>query len=207
MNDTDEELIARMHQAGRESREYQQCLTKLAQRYKKMVSRKARTYYLTGGDYEDLIEEGMIGLYQAANDYDPSRGSSFQTFASLCIDRHLKSVIKASLREKNRILNNAVSYDQVQKGKDGTVQDLKETISDHGDNSPETIVTRREEHSEMIGKLEQRLSPLEKKVFARYLEGYPYTQIAEDLGLTDKSVDNAIQRIKQKASRLEQEPK
>lgn len=189
MNRTDDELIEILRQYPRESQVYQQAMNDLLEKYKDMVRRKARAYYLAGGDYEDLIQEGMIGLYNAALNYQKDRGTSFATFAGLCVERKISSAVKASLREKQKILTQAVPIDEM--------TDLPETLS------PEQLISQQDRERELKSRLEETLSPLEKKVFSLFMNGLTYTEIACRLGISRKSADNAMQRIKRKASQLE----
>lgn len=183
---TDEELIALSH-AGREG-----AADLLLVRYKPLVLKLSRTRFLAGGDRDDLIQEGMIGLYKAIRDYDPARETKFMTFAALCIDRQILRAIEASQREKNRALNDSVLLG------DGEI----EAGLSEAQESPETIVLLRERTDERLARLRDVLSRLEKQVLALYLEGLDYREIAERLGRTPKQTDNALQRIRRKSQEL-----
>ncbi|MBQ6385700.1 MAG: sigma-70 family RNA polymerase sigma factor [Lachnospiraceae bacterium] len=183
---TDEELIALSH-AGREG-----AADLLLVRYKPLVLKLSRTRFLAGGDRDDLIQEGMIGLYKAIRDYDPERETKFMTFAALCIDRQILRAIEASQREKNRALNDSVLLG------DGEI----EAGLSEAQESPENIVLLRERTDERLARLRDVLSRLEKQVLALYLEGLDYREIAERLGRTPKQTDNALQRIRRKSQEL-----
>lgn len=161
-------------------------------KFKPLVLKMARARFLAGGDRDDMIQEGMIGLYKAARDFDPSKESSFMTFAVLCIDRQMMRAIEASLREKNRPLNNSVELG------DDAVGSLQ---APPGEN-PESYVIMQEMQDEMMAGLRDSLSPFEREVLRLYLMEMSIPEIADELGRTVKSVDNAFQRIKRKSRAL-----
>lgn len=199
-NYTDEELIRLIHQGEDGPVDY------LMEKYKNMVRGKAKTLYLIGGDHEDLIQEGMIGLFRSIRDFDESRESGFATFAALCVSRQLYKAIEAQNRKKNQPLNNYISLDTPaypENEQDDT--SLVDVLHPDRNSNPEQFVIARESIELLEEKLDQRLSPLEKQVYILFREGYPYQQIAVKLGKEPKSIDNALQRIKSKLSRIREE--
>lgn len=197
---TDEELICCIRSGDRAAGDV------LMERYKGMVLGKARSMYILGGDSDDLIQEGMIGLYKAMRDYDDSREASFKTFASLCVSRQLYTAVRASARNKHLPLNTAISLDSPvdtgARSEDnmGTAELANTLVSDSGFN-PEDSLIENESLSLLREKIEKRLSPLEKQVLELYLEGMSYAQIAQTLSIDRKAADNALQRIRAKLRR------
>ena len=185
----DEELVKLSHDGDELALEY------LIERYKYFVRSKARSYFLVGADHEDIIQEGMIGLYKAARDYKEE--SSFRSFAELCITRQMITAIKTATRQKHIPLNSYVSLNKPAFDDDSerTVEDalLQDCASD-----PEELIINQENVSDIENNLNEMLSPLEKKVMVLYLEGKSYVEIGELLGRHSKSVDNALQRVKRK---------
>ena len=145
--------------------------------------------YLIGGETDDLIQEGMIGLFKAVQDYRPDREASFRTFAGLCIDRQLYSAVKNSTRQKHIPLNSYVSLSEEEES--GSLEGL-------WSENPEALVIDRETTGILEKEISRALSPMENKVLDYYLRGYGYVQIAEIMGKTPKSIDNALQRIRGK---------
>lgn len=185
----DEELVELSRSGDELALEY------LIERYKYFVRSKARSYFLVGADHEDIIQEGMIGLYKAARDYKAE--SSFRAFAELCITRQMITAIKTATRQKHIPLNSYISLNKPAFDEDSerTVEDalLQDTLND-----PEVLVINQEDLSDIEQKLNEMLSPLEKKVMVLYLEGKSYVEIGEILDRHTKSVDNALQRVKRK---------
>ena len=180
---TDEELIGKLRAGRRDVADY------LVEKYKGLVRQKASTMYLIGGETDDLIQEGMIGLFKAVQNYDSGKEASFQTFARLCIDRQLYKAVSGSNRQKHQPLNTYVSLSQ----EEGT-----DHLEELWEQSPETIVIARENVDDLETQIRRCLSPLENQVLELYLLGEDYSQISKTLGKTKKSVDNALQRIKGK---------
>lgn len=180
---TDEELITRLRAGEREISDY------LMEKYKNFVRRRANAMYLIGGEKDDLIQEGMIGLFKAVRDYQPDRESSFQTFAGICIDRQIYSAVQGSNRQKHLPLNSYVSL---------SAEDDENAIGEQWADNPESIVIDRENVRILEEEIKKMLSPLENEVLAYYLDGYTYTQIGEIMGKSPKSMDNALQRIRTK---------
>ena len=168
----------------------------ILEKYKPLVRKKTNALYLIGGENDDLIQEGMIGLFKAVRDYKSDRESSFCSFAQLCITRQLCSALEASNRKKHMPLNTYISFSQ--SDSDGT--ELEEMLHDDIA-SPEQLLIEQEKFKEFKEQLWNKLSNMEKKVLQLYLEGNNYTTIAHMLGKSDKSIDNALSRIRQKLKR------
>lgn len=187
---TDEELIALLRSGKTNIMDY------LMDKYKNLVRKKAKALYLIGGDTDDLIQEGMIGLFKAIRDYRPDKDSSFYHFADLCIARQIYTAVEASQRKKHAPLNSYVPlYTESEDADTGTIE------RENGfawDLNPEKIVINQEELEAFQEKVQKRLSAMEKEVLAYYLQGFDYSQIAELMGKEPKAVDNALQRLKKK---------
>ena len=194
---TDEELIRRIH----ESRESSSSMVEtevLIERYKPIVKRLAKAYYIVGADREDLVQEGMIGLYKAVVDYRSNMGARFRSFAHLCMVRQITDAVRASLREKQKPLNQAVSLDQVIPDEDGVERSMIDLLPDETSLSPEERAVSQSAEKELLNMIEGRLSKMERKVLLLYLKEPDYQAIAKELGMSPKAVDNAIQRIRRK---------
>ena len=188
---TDEELLT-LHRAGDARAE-----EALYARYKQIVRSKARTYFLIGADREDIIQEGMIGLYKAVMDYQFDRQASFRGFAELCITRQIITAIKAATRKKHAPLNSYISFNRsVNEGE--TERPLIDALTSTRISDPEEVLIGRENYAAVADSIEHSLSKLERGALGLYLYGYSYQQIADHLQITTKSVDNAIQRVKKK---------
>lgn len=171
----------------------------LLNKYKGLVRLRARSYYLIGADREDLIQEGMIGLYRAICDYDNTKQSSFKVFADVCITRHLITAIKAATRQKHRPLNSYVSLNQGaydEEDPDGPL--LEGVVGDETTQNPEDIMIDREDFEQTEARIRQLLSKFEQQVLELYVAGESYHEIAENLNRSAKSIDNALQRCKNK---------
>ena len=183
---TDEELVERIR--GGDST----CMDILIERYKRQVRNQARALYLMGGDNDDLIQEGMLGLFKAIRDYRPEKEASFEAFARLCISRQLYSAVQAAGRQKHAPLN--------------TYVELSDQLDTQGDGpqgkSPEQPLIDRENIEGLQKEIWKVLSPMEKKILQFYLEGESYTEIAAGLNRSPKSVDNALQRIRRKLKKF-----
>ena len=185
----------------------QEALDYLMRKYSGMVKQEARKMYLIGSDEEDLIQEGMIGLFQAIRGYEKDKESSFATFARLCIKRQVYSAVTASNRKKHQPLNTYVSFDEpafaeisgFSKDRDQTVEDVISAAEEP--TNPEKIMLDREQVDMIESVIVERLSNLEKKVLNLYLEGKSYDDIASELKKSRKAIDNAIQRIRRKMAR------
>ena len=194
---TDEQLLCDYKNGNQEIMDY------LMVKYKSMVRKKARAMYLLGGENEDLIQEGMIGLIKAVRDFDVTQKTSFSSFAELCVSRQMYSAIEASNRKKHLPLNSYVSLyeDSAQVG-EGRSLPLIDTIESSKENDPEVLYFGKEYTEAFAEQLKELLSPLENHVLYLHLMGTDYRTIAELLGKSPKSVDNALQRIKTKAQKI-----
>ena len=193
---TDEQLLCDYKNGNQEIMDY------LMVKYKSMVRKKARAMYLLGGENEDLIQEGMIGLIKAVRDFDVTQKTSFSSFAELCVSRQMYSAIEASNRKKHLPLNSYVSlYEDSEEVGEGRSLPLIDTIESSKENDPEVLYFGKEYTEAFAEQLKELLSPLENHVLYLHLMGTDYRTIAELLGKSPKSVDNALQRIKTKAQK------
>lgn len=192
---TDEELVVKTQEGDREAQEF------LINRYRNFVRVKARSYFLIGADKEDIIQEGMIGLYKATRDFKYEKLASFRAFAELCVTRQIITAIKTATRQKHIPLNSYVSLNKpiYDEESDRTLLDV---IGTHKMTDPEDLLISREEFSDIEGKMAKVLSPLEWRVLNSYLEGRSYLEIAADLRRHVKSIDNALQRVKRKLEKV-----
>lgn len=179
----DEELISRFKNGESEILDY------LMEKYKNMARKKARTMFLIGGENDDLIQEGMIGLFKAVRDYQPDRDVAFQTFASICVDRQIYNAIQSSNRQKHQPLNSYISLSE----QDG---ENEEHLGDNWGENPESIIIDQENVQDLEQEITATLSPMENQVLEYYLAGNGYGEIAQIMGKTPKSIDNALQRIR-----------
>ena len=190
---SDEELVS-MYRDGDE-----RAVDAIMERYKNLVRKKARAMYIVGGDRDDLIQEGMIGLYKAVTTYKETRDASFLTFASLCINGQIMNAVKASNAKKNAPLNGYVSLDEPVNGADdNTDMKLVDTLAGIYEQNPELLYIDREYTGSLEEKALNALSPLERRVIQLLMSGKDYVKIAEELNRTPKSIDNAIQRARTK---------
>lgn len=192
---TDEELIQSLRDGDGRVMDF------LMEKYKGLVRSKAKSMYLLGADGEDLIQEGMIGLFKAVRDYDAGRDASFFTFADLCISRQMYTAVQASTRKKHAPLNRYVSLSQEAFQEDENGGRVVFEPEDSRERNPEELVIARENVELLEKTIEKELSPLEKQVLDLHLTGMGYIQIARVLGRDAKSTDNALQRIKGKLKR------
>lgn len=196
--ETDEELLAR-YRRGETS-----VADVLLDRYKNLVRKKANTLFLFGGETDDLIQEGMIGLFKAVQNYEADKGSFFQ-FAQTCMNHQMYHAIEAAARKKHAPLNSYVSLSGEENGgTDAAGGDWTAsagwTVSD--ENDPEQILIDRESVDQTLSEIQSGLSEMEQAVLNEYLEGLNYRQIAEKMGKTPKVIDNALQRIRAKVQRI-----
>jgi len=189
---TDEQLIQRLRGGEKEIMDY------LMEKYKNLVRKEANAMYLLGGENDDLIQEGMIGLFKAVQDYDLSKESSFYSFAKLCITRQMYSAIEASKRKKHSPLNSYVSLYDTEEDKAALI----ETVEASNDMNPEEMMISQEYARLLESKLEEQLSDLENRVLYLHLLGTDYKTIARLLDKSVKTVDNALQRIKVKTEKI-----
>lgn len=192
---TDEEMLEKVHSGD------QAALEALIERYRGFVRTKARPYFLIGADREDIIQEGMIGLYKAIRDYRSERLSSFRAFAEVCITRQMITAVKTATRQKHIPLNSYISLDKplYEEESERTLLDI---LSDPSLVDPETALIFREDFDAFEAKIDLVLSDLERRVLRLYLDGRTYQEIAVDLKRHVKSIDNALQRIKRKLERM-----
>ena len=170
----------------------------LLARYKDAVRSKARKYYMLGGDQDDIIQEGMIGLFKAVRSFDPAAGASFKTYMNICVHNQILNAIQASTAEKHAPLNNSVSLDDPASWKDGPAASIDQgVLADMRDN-PAELAIYRETMRLMLAEDSKLLSPLEKQVARMLADGLSYREIAARMDRSPKSVDNTIQRIKRK---------
>ncbi|MGB3913236.1 MAG: RNA polymerase sporulation sigma factor SigH [Thermacetogeniaceae bacterium] len=172
----------------------------LINKYKNFVRAKARSYFLIGADREDIIQEGMIGLYKAIRDFRGDKLSSFRAFAELCITRQIITAIKTATRQKNIPLNSYISLNKPIYDEDSD-RTLLDVISGTKVSDPEELIISQEEFDDIEDKMREILSPLEWKVLMSYLEGKSYQEMALELDRHVKSIDNALQRVKRKLER------
>lgn len=190
---TDDELITLMHDGESEVVDY------LMEKYKGLVRSLAGSMFILGGDTQDLVQEGMIGLFKAIREYDCGRDALFRTFANLCISRQIYSAVRASGRQKHAPLNTYVSLysTENENGEREGVQ-LGDILRADSDTEPETVVLEHEKTEAIAAAIDEALSPLEREVLDLYVTGLSYTEIAKILGRDGKSTDNALQRIRNK---------
>ena len=190
----DEELVELVHNGESDALDY------LIHKYRNFVRAKARSYFLIGADKEDIVQEGMIGLYKAIRDYREEKMTSFKAFAELCITRQIITAIKTATRQKHIPLNSYVSLDKpiYDEESDRTLMDV---LSGAKVLDPEELIINQEEFDHIEIKMKELLSDLERKVLALYLDGQSYQEISEELNRHVKSIDNALQRVKRKLER------
>lgn len=188
-NDLSDEKLVEFAKQGE-----QPAYSEIFDRYKEIVKIKARAFYIAGGENDDIIQEGMIGLFNAVRDYDEEKGFSFSTFAGICIERQIATAIKKASSKKNSPLNTSIPIPDENNG-----EEANETIN------PESILIDRERAEAMENSLRTTLSRFENLVLDMLLEGMKYDEIAEEMGISRKSSDNAIQRIKRKMKLLQDE--
>lgn len=180
---TDEQLIEKLRNGEQEIADF------LVDKYKNLVRKKARALYLAGGDQEDLLQEGMLGLFKAVQEYLPGKDATFYTFASSCITNQMYKAVTTSLRQKHQPLNNSLSLNELEESAAWNL------ITEE---SPEKIFLEQERSDHLNSKIEASLSNFEMQVLEMYLGGYDYISIGEKLHKTPKSIDNALQRIRKK---------
>ena len=189
---SDEELVLRYHGGDNDAADY------LVDKYKNLVRMRARSYFLVGADNDDLIQEGMIGLYKAIRDYNVEKNVTFMTFASLCISRQIMTAVTAYNSLKNSPLNKSISLDAPITDEQGEDTVLSEVIPSKEEGNPEELYISKEQSEHTVALLFSSLSKMERQVLELYKEGLSYTEIAQVLNKSPKSIDNALQRIKGK---------
>ena len=195
---SDEDIVALCRNGDNVAEEY------LLNKYKNFVRSKARSYFLIGADHEDIVQEGMIGLYKAIRDFRPDKLSSFRAFAELCITRQIITAIKTATRQKHIPLNSYVSLNKplYDEESDRTLLDV---IIEGRATNPEELIIGQEDLSSINHKIDEVLSGLEQEVLRAYLDGKSYQEIADNLGRHVKSIDNALQRVKRKLEKYLEE--
>ena len=191
---SDEELVEQVHLGNTNALDY------LITKYRLFVKVKARSYFLIGADKEDIVQEGMIGLYKAIRDFKGEKLASFRAFAELCITRQIITAIKTATRQKHIPLNSYVSLDKPIYDEDSE-RTLMDVITSPLTDNPEHLMINREDYSRLEGQMSEVLSELEQQVLVLYLEGRSYNEISSLLSRSTKSIDNALQRIKRKLER------
>lgn len=189
---SDEDLVEASKSGDKNALEY------LINKYKELVNMKVGKYFIIGAEKEDIVQEGLIGLYKAVKSYSPDKQNSFKTFANMCIERQLITAIKSSNRQKHMPLNsylslNASAYENDEESS------LLDTYNAHQIEDPLDTITKQEYYKSVEIAIDKSLSSFEKQVLNRYMKGESYVQIAEKLDTPVKSIDNAIQRIRKKA--------
>lgn len=193
-NKTDEELAEIAKNEDKEALEY------LLNRYKDLVEMKVNKYFIIGAEKEDIIQEGLIGLYKAIKSFDVNKESSFKSFANLCIERQLITAIKTSNRQKHMPLNSSISLNANAYDEDSDTEFL-EKLDMQVLEDPLDTITKKEYYKSIETKIDENLSDFEKQVLTRYARGESYINIAQKLATPVKSIDNAIQRIRKKATK------
>lgn len=193
---SDEELIDRLRGGEERIMDY------ICDKYKNLVRSKAKSMFILGADNEDLIQEGMIGLFKAVRDYDCGRDASFYTFAELCISRQMYTAVQASQRQKHVPLNTYISLYGNTMAEDREEANLLEALADRTELNPEEMFLDKERVEYLEQTIENELSSFEKQVLDLYMTGMSYTQIAKVLGRDEKSTDNALQRLKSKIRKI-----
>lgn len=193
---TDEELIDRLRHGEDSIMDY------ICDKYKNLVRSKAKSMFILGADNEDLIQEGMIGLFKAVRDYDAGRDASFSTFADLCISRQMYTAVQASKRQKHFPLNTYISLDSDTSCDDKEGLHLAELLADRTELNPEELFLDKERVAYLEKTIEEELSDFERQVLDLYITGMSYSQIAKVLGRDGKATDNALQRLKAKIKKM-----
>ncbi len=195
-NNTDEENIRLIREEKDDA-----AMDYLIKKYMGVVKKESRTLYIIGAENEDIIQEGMIGLFKAVRDFDPSKGASFSTFANLCVKRQLITAVKQSNRKKHSPLNSYVSFYST----DDDESYLVDELAADKNTEPERMMLGKDQSEKINEYIDRYLSKYEKSVLSEYLSGISYEEIAEHLAKTPKSIDNAVQRIRKKLKNIEEE--
>lgn len=188
---TDEEMVKMAQEGSITAEEF------LIKKYKTLVKQKSSTYFIIGGDKEDVIQEGMIGIFKAIREYRDDRNATFRTFAEICINRQIISAIRNANLKKHQILNESVSL-SIDNDPEGEMKSLEERLPSKKDDDPETLMLMKEVGEYLKKDKDEIFSTLEKNVWDKMLQGKNYQEIAKDLKKSPKSVDNTMQRIKKK---------
>lgn len=189
-NMTDEEIVS-LAEKDRSAEEF------LLNKYKNLVKSRAKMYFLAGGDNDDLMQEGMIGLFKAIHDYNSDKQASFYSFAELCVKRQIFTAIKTAARQKHQPLNTYISLNKPVY-EDVSERTLVETLAERESVDPEKLYIMHEKLKDIEKEIDEKLSDLEKEVLILHLQGMSYQEISEIINKPTKSIDNALQRIKKK---------
>ena len=192
---SDESIIGLIKNGDINAQEY------IMNKYKSVVKSKARAYFLIGADREDIIQEGMIGLYKAVRDYQRDRNASFRSFADICINRQMITAVKTATRQKHIPLNSYVSLNKPVFD-DEAIHTYMDILKEYETANPESMFISRENRTYIESNLTKILSVFELKVLSRYLQGKTYAEIFESLNKPEKSIDNALQRVKKKIEKF-----
>ncbi|MBQ8443895.1 MAG: sigma-70 family RNA polymerase sigma factor [Clostridia bacterium] len=195
---TDEELIIKAQEGKDEA------LNELLKRYKSLVNKIARSYFLLGGEVEDIVQEGMIGLYKGIMHYSEDKNASFKTFATTCIKHQIQTAVKMASSEKNKVLSTALPIAE-KVSRDEDEEEALEIIVPSTLPSPDDTVLEKEHFQEIKQSILKVLSPLEIKILSLYLKGYSYNEISNIASISKKSIDNGLSRIKHKLAFLKKE--
>lgn len=196
-NDLDDETLVSLSQEGNDM-----ALDYLLKKYRKAVLKRARTYFLIGADHEDIVQEGMIGLFKAVRDYKQDKHAGFRSFAELCITRQMITAIKTATRQKHMPLNTYISLNRPLYDEEYEMT-LMDILGEEAKVvNPEDIMINREQYEDIEQKMQKMLSQFERDVLSYYLQGKSYQEIGEALGREPKSIDNALQRIKKKIDKM-----
>ena len=193
---SDEQLAELSNKGNNEALDF------LLKKYSVLVRKKARTYFLVGADHEDIVQEGMIGLFKAVRSYNPDKQSGFRGFADLCITRQMITAIKCATRQKHTPLNTYISLDRPLYDEEYEVTLMDVLSGNEKIANPEDIIISQEQYESMEQNLAKELSSFERDVLAYYLQGKTYQEIGDILGKNYKSIDNALQRIKKKIEKM-----
>lgn len=196
---TDEEIISQIREGN------EQALTYLLNKYKPLVSNKIGKYFIIGAEKEDIMQEGMIGLYKAIRNFDKDKQNTFKTFANICIERQLITAIKTSTRQKHMPLNTCISLNMAAYANEDDSIELMETYDSKTMEDPLETMMKKEYFSEIQASINNSLSKFEKQVLDRLVKGESYEVIAQKVNAPVKSIDNAIQRIRKKANKMSNE--
>ncbi|MCI9015824.1 MAG: RNA polymerase sporulation sigma factor SigH [Clostridia bacterium] len=188
----DEDLLNLIHSGDKHA------LNFLLERYKELVNMKVSKYFIVGAEKEDIIQEGMIGLYKAVKDFKQDKNNSFKTFANLCIERQLITAIKTSNRQKHMPLNSYLSLNTSAYNEEDS-DSILEVFNSNTAEDPLDTITKKEYYKYVEDNIDKNLSTFEKQVLQKYIQGESYNSIAQKLDAPVKSIDNAIQRIRKKA--------
>ena len=188
---TDEELVEQFKAGDIYAQDY------LLDKYKNLVKAKEMSYFLNGAGEEDIIQEGMIGLFKAIRDYSPEKNCSFKSFAELCVTRQIITAVKSSTRQKHMPMINYLSLDKSAFDSEGD-KPVIDSLQVTSENDPQTLLIKREDKADLAQKINSSLSRFEKRVLEMYLDGMSYDELARIIGKSYKSIDNGLQRVKKK---------